>query len=117
MSMTMTNENALTFIFNVLFICGSVWTIMILVHAYEHFKIILLSKYWSFASDDEFYQKLKQLLIEVNPNIIVFSNRNFAYKLKHIYYNQMDFIERSHFRTLVFQNGLKRRFDESLEIY
>ena len=31
--------------------------------------------------------------------------------------NQMDFIERSHFRSLVFQNGLKRRFDESLEIY
>jgi len=87
------------------------------MHAYEHFKIIALSKYWSFASDDEFYQKLKHLLFEVNPNIIVFSNRNFAYKLKHIYYNQMNFLEKAHFRSLVFQNGLKRRFDNSLEIY
>jgi hypothetical protein len=67
-----------------------------------------LEKYWNFASEDEFTQKLRSIFLDINPNIIIFSNENLLYKLDYIYH-EMSNLQKNKFRINVFQNGLKPR--------
>lgn len=85
-------------------------------YAYTHFRIAFLEKYWNFASEEKFIQKIKTLLLDVNPNIVIFSNRNLMYKLNYIY-STMNHLEKSRFRVAAFKNGVKPRLRKIIEHY
>lgn len=85
-------------------------------YAYCHFRIVFLEKYWNSASEEKFIQKIKTLLLDVNPNIIIFSNRNLIYKLNYIY-STMNHLEKSKFRVAAFKNGVKPRLKKMIDHY
>jgi hypothetical protein len=92
------------------------WVLTMVSYAYFHFRIVLLEKYWNSASEEEFIQKIKTLLLDVNPNMIIFSNRNLMYKLNYVY-STMSHLEKNKFRVSAFKNGVKPRLRKIIEKY
>jgi len=92
------------------------WSLTMISYAYTHFRIVALEKYWNFASEEEFIQKIKTLLLDVDPSIVIFSNRNLAYKLNYTY-NAMSYPDKNKFRIAAFQNGVKPRLRKIIDKY
>lgn len=92
------------------------WSLAMISYAYTHFRIIALEKYWNLASEEEFIQKIKTLLLDVDPSIVIFSNRNLAYKLNYTY-NKMSYLDKNTFRITAFQNGVKPRLRKIIDKY
>jgi len=92
------------------------WLVAMISYAYAHFKIVLLEKYWNSVSEEEFIQKIKTLLLDADPSMIIFSNRNLVYKLNYFYKN-MNHIVKSKFRIAAFKNGVKPRLRKMIEHY
>jgi len=105
-----------TIIYNITATYFVAWAIAMTAFAYNHFKIWLFEKYWNFASEEQFYEKLKRILRDVNPDTIVFSSRNLWYKLNYIY-NHMEYADRRKFRNAIYQNGMKNRVKQLIEHY
>ena len=69
-----------------------------------------LEYYWNNVIEEEFFDKLHNIILEVNPNILVFGSarRSFIYSIKRIYDN-MNEREKLEFIRLINNNGLDKR--------
>ena len=88
----------------------------IILCAIHFFWIQCLEHYWFYKSEDAFCEKLREIIIDVNPDIVVFSNRNLLYKLSYIYKN-MKKIEKQTFLKQIYNNGLVKRVEKYINIY
>lgn len=97
-------------------ICFMAWVVTMFMYAYLHCKNIAFEAYWNFVTEDQFLDKLKIIIRDINPNYFIFSNRNLLYKINYIY-NRMNSVEKSEFKIAIFQNGMKKKIKTIIENY
>jgi hypothetical protein len=68
----------------------------------------LLEYYWNNVSEEQFVDKLHNIIIEVNPKIIIFDSRCLLTNVQYIY-ERMNKYEKQRFDRLVYNNGLDER--------
>lgn len=70
--------------------------------------IDLLEYYWNNVSEEKFVNEIHNIIIEVNPNIIIFENRSLLLNMQKIY-ERMNKFEQQRFDRLLYNNGLSER--------
>lgn len=69
---------------------------------------LLLEYYWNNVSEEQFIDKLHNIIIEVDPRIIIINSRCLLINIQRIY-NRMNNYEKQQFDRLVYNNGLSDR--------
>jgi hypothetical protein len=92
-------------IFTILFLtCILLCTIQLL-------WVDLLEYYWDNVSEHKFIDKLHNILIEVNPRIVIFDSRYLLTNIQYIY-ERMNKYEQQRFDRLVYNYGLAERLSK-----
>ena len=71
----------------------------------------LLEYYWNNVSEEQFVDKLHNIIIEVNPKIIIFDSRCLLINIQYIY-ERMNKYEQQRFDRLVYNYGLAERLSK-----
>jgi hypothetical protein len=68
----------------------------------------LLEYYWNNVSEEQFVDKLHNIIIDVDPRIIIINSRCLLINIQRIY-DRMNKYEKQQFDRLVYNNGLSDR--------
>jgi len=92
------------------------WIIAFVLQISYYLRISCYEAYWNSAPEEEFFAKLKNIIYEIDPNNIIFSNRNLQYKLNYVY-SRMKKSQKNRFHRDTFKNGLHPRLSLLIKDY
>jgi len=93
------------------------YSVSIILCAVRFFWIQMLEKYWNLACEDVFCKKVHEIILEINPRIVVFSNRNLLYKMNYIIQKSMTLNEKLLFEKTIHENGLEPRLRKYIDSF
>ena len=83
----------------------------IILCTFQLLWVDLLEYYWDNVSEQKFIDKLHNILIEVNPRIVIFDSRYLLTNIQYIY-ERMNKYEQQRFDRLVYNYGLAERLSK-----